>query len=148
MQYETIEQKVEEEKERGILGRIKYFFKTGEDPKLCAEELEKIDIYHPDSTLLAYEKSRHRIDRIGMLAIRYLWIKTKASKVNGKIFGDCPMEPHCSKYSYLSIGEHGLIKGIWYGMKRTNRCNPAEWKKTTIREGRFYDPIKSRKQNK
>ena len=38
--------------------------------------------------------------------------------------GYCKYFPHCSEYAYLSINKHGLIKGLFFSIKRIFKCNP------------------------
>jgi putative membrane protein insertion efficiency factor len=37
---------------------------------------------------------------------------------------NCRFYPTCSTYTYLAIERHGLIKGIFLGIKRIVKCNP------------------------
>ena len=104
-------------------------------------ELEKEDIFNPNEQLLDYENSKTIGQRLGMKAIRYLWGKSNLSKLYTSVFGNCPMEPHCSKYTYLSIGEHGLIEGIILGIKRIEKCNPAGWETFPEKNEKPYDPV-------
>ena len=49
----------------------------------------------------------------------------------------CRYNPTCSEYMIIAIKEHGLIKGIFFGVKRILRCNPF---------GSYgYDPVPERK---
>lgn len=49
----------------------------------------------------------------------------------------CRFNPTCSEYMIIAIKEHGLIKGIYLGIKRILRCNPL---------GSYgYDPVPERK---
>jgi uncharacterized protein len=36
----------------------------------------------------------------------------------------CRFYPTCSEYMAGSIGKHGVVKGIWFGLKRLGRCHP------------------------
>ncbi|MCU0448066.1 MAG: membrane protein insertion efficiency factor YidD [Microscillaceae bacterium] len=45
----------------------------------------------------------------------------------------CRYQPTCSHYMVQAIQKHGVIKGIWLGLKRISRCHPAG--------GSGYDPV-------
>jgi len=36
----------------------------------------------------------------------------------------CRFYPSCSHYSIEAIDKHGVIKGIWYTLKRLGKCHP------------------------
>ncbi len=76
--------------------------------------------------------------RLVLSAIRfyqkYLSLDTgwaKALFLTDKI---CRFSPTCSEYTYEAIDRHGIIGGLFLGMKRVVRCHP--WSKGG------YDPVK------
>lgn len=36
----------------------------------------------------------------------------------------CRYYPTCSAYAYQAVKRHGVIKGLYYGIKRVLRCHP------------------------
>lgn len=36
----------------------------------------------------------------------------------------CRFYPSCSAYMYLAVRKFGVLKGVFYGVKRILRCNP------------------------
>ena len=47
------------------------------------------------------------------------------SRVFVSLFGHaCRYSPTCSDYSKEAIKKHGVIWGIWLGLKRLLRCHP------------------------
>jgi len=36
----------------------------------------------------------------------------------------CRFTPCCSQYAREVIEKHGVLRGVWLGMKRVIRCNP------------------------
>jgi len=42
----------------------------------------------------------------------------------------CRFEPTCSVYAMQAIEKHGVIRGVWLGVRRLARChpfNPGGW---------------------
>ena len=36
----------------------------------------------------------------------------------------CRYYPTCSEYMLDAVAKHGVLKGIWMGLKRLGRCHP------------------------
>lgn len=54
-------------------------------------------------------------------------------KVFDLIGAGCRYEPTCSEYCRQALEQHGILKGLWLGLKRIARCAP--W------GGMGYDPV-------
>lgn len=50
---------------------------------------------------------------------------------------NCRFYPTCSNYMIQAIEVHGVVKGLWLGIKRILRCNP--W------SAGGYDPVPPKK---
>ncbi|MEM9417279.1 MAG: membrane protein insertion efficiency factor YidD [Bacteroidota bacterium] len=55
------------------------------------------------------------------------------SLISPLIPGSCRFQPSCSNYTKEAITKHGVLKGVWMGIKRLARCHP--W------GGSGYDPV-------
>ena len=69
--------------------------------------------------------------------MKYLIIKLVRfyQKYIAKLTGaNCPFTPSCSQYMIIAVYEHGVVKGIFLGLKRILRCNP-------FNKGNKYDPV-------
>lgn len=56
-------------------------------------------------------------------------------KIPFKSHDSCKYIPTCSNYMIEALEEHGLVKGLYLGMKRLLKCNPF-----TKNEYK-YDPV-------
>ncbi len=45
----------------------------------------------------------------------------------------CRFTPSCSEYAKQAIEKHGVLRGVWLGLKRILRCRPGG--------GFGYDPV-------
>ena len=57
----------------------------------------------------------------------------KYQSIPFKSHDSCKFIPTCSNYMIEALEEHGLIKGLFLGIKRILRCNPF------VKGG--YDPV-------
>lgn len=69
---------------------------------------------------------------VGRALIR-VWQHT----IGPMIPSSCRFFPSCSRYTYEALGEHGLGRGAWLGLRRLGRCHP--W------SAGGYDPVPGRR---
>ena len=46
----------------------------------------------------------------------------------------CRFYPTCSEYMLDAVAKHGVVKGVWMGLKRVARCHPFH--------AGGYDPVR------
>lgn len=46
----------------------------------------------------------------------------------------CRFYPTCSEYMLDAVSKHGVVKGVWMGVKRLGRCHPFH--------AGGYDPVR------
>lgn len=63
----------------------------------------------------------------------FLLIKTYQIFISPFLPGVCRYRPTCSQYMIEALRTHGLVKGLYLGIKRILRCHP--W------GGSGYDPV-------
>jgi len=54
----------------------------------------------------------------------YQWLISPALTVLLGYGAGCRYNPSCSQYTYQAIETYGLLKGIYFGVKRVFRCHP------------------------
>ena len=52
----------------------------------------------------------------------------------------CRFHPSCSNYCIEALKQHGMVFGLWLGIKRILKCQPFH--------SGGYDPVPERKNNK
>jgi uncharacterized protein len=70
------------------------------------------------------------IARIGRLAgrgaselvIGLIWVYQRT--LSPLLGNACRFEPSCSRYMVGALRKHGLLKGLWKGLKRFASCHP------------------------
>ncbi len=51
-------------------------------------------------------------------------IRLYQSAISSLLGSSCRFYPSCSHYTYQSIETHGLLLGLWLGLRRIARCHP------------------------
>ena len=52
----------------------------------------------------------------------------------------CRFYPSCSNYCIEAVTQHGILRGLWYGLRRIISCNPYNLG--------GYDPVPLQNKNK
>jgi len=78
-------------------------------------------------------------DRITMIPARavVLLIKIYQKLISPALGQRCRFYPSCSHYCIDALNEHGMVHGLWLGIKRICKCHP-------LHPGGF-DPVPKRK---
>ncbi len=82
-----------------------------------------------DAVAAGAPAEHHGIAARGVLNL----IRFYQSAISPSLAPACRYEPSCSHYAQEAIELHGLLKGIYLGLKRLSRCRPYG--------GRGYDPV-------
>ena len=53
-----------------------------------------------------------------------LMLKVYKKVISPLLGNNCRFYPTCSHYTYESIEKHGLLKGLFLGIKRLMKCHP------------------------
>lgn len=53
-----------------------------------------------------------------------LLVRTYQYLISPLLGGNCRFYPTCSSYMIEAIETHGVIKGVWLGLRRIGRCHP------------------------
>ncbi len=60
-------------------------------------------------------------------------IKVYQRAISPFLASSCRFYPTCSHYSQEAVDKHGVLKGVWLGIRRLGRCRPLG--------GEGYDPV-------
>ena len=62
-----------------------------------------------------------------------LFIKFYQTLISPLLGSNCRFQPTCSEYCIESLKQWGLLKGLYFSVKRISKCHP--W------GGKGYDPV-------
>ncbi len=62
----------------------------------------------------------------GLLSGKFLFFQSGFIRIVFLLYilHDVVFYPSCSEYAALAIEKHGVVRGVWLGIKRICRCNP------------------------
>ena len=69
-----------------------------------------------------------------MQVILILLLRGYKKAVSPLLPSACRFRPTCSEYMIDAISKHGMMRGLWLGVKRLGRCHP-------LHQG-GYDPVR------
>jgi uncharacterized protein len=97
--------------------------KTGSNP-LVFRGLERGDVKIAEEDLMK---------RVTLVVLRALWWGLKPVKILAGTPQCCRYTPTCFCYCEEAVQQHGVVVGLWLGMRRILRCHP--W------GGSGWDPV-------
>ena len=77
-------------------------------------------IVSPDTTGNGHGRLGTRPGRLLALTL----LAAYKSFISPLFTGCCRFEPSCSDYAAQAISTHGVLRGLWLGVKRVARCHP------------------------
>ena len=51
-------------------------------------------------------------------------IKIYQKTISPYLGSRCRFYPSCSNYCIEALEQHGMVRGLWYGIKRISTCHP------------------------
>jgi putative membrane protein insertion efficiency factor len=80
----------------------------------------------------AIEGNRRHHDSLGGRVVLSL-LKGYKALISPLFTGSCRFQPSCSDYMTEAVGQYGVRRGVWLGLRRLSRCRPFG--------GHGYDPV-------
>ena len=59
-----------------------------------------------------------------MKAFALAAIRVYQSAISPLLGSSCRYYPSCSHYTHEAVETHGLLRGLWLGLRRIGRCHP------------------------